>query len=96
LAIYEVANAVWKQEHLLKSVDDGLQYVGILYGLIDSGKITVIASNEKLLQESYQIAIRQGITIYDAIFIALALDLDLSLKTFDRAQTRALKSEDKK
>ena len=38
---------------------------------------------------AYSIARRNGITIYDAIFICLAIDLGMNLKTFDKIQARA-------
>ena len=93
VAVYEVANAVWKRENLLKNLKNGLQYIAIFFGFIESGKIIVLPSNENLMQESYKIAKRSGITIYDAVFVASALELGLTLKTFDKAQIRAFKSE---
>ncbi len=93
VAVYEVANAVWKRENLLKNLENGLQYVDIFFGFIESGKIMVLPSNETLMHESYKIAKRSGITLYDAVFIALALEFGLPLKTFDKAQIRAFKSE---
>jgi predicted nucleic acid-binding protein len=93
VAVYEVANAIWKRETLLKNLENGLQYIVILFGLIESGKIAVMPSNQKLLQESYKIAKRSGITLYDAVFVALALEFGLPLKTFDKAQIRAFKLE---
>lgn len=93
--VYEVANAIWRHEHLLKDLADGKPHISALWGLIDSGKIAVQPSNEKLLQESYKIAKRNAITLYDAVFIALALELGLPLKTFDKTQTRAFMLESK-
>ena len=92
LAVYEVANAVWKRENLLKNLENGLEYIAIFFGFIESGKIAILPSNEILLQESYKIAKRSGVTLYDAVFVALALEFGLPLKTFDRAQSRAFKA----
>ena len=93
VAVYEVANAVWKRENLLKNLENGLQYIVIFFGFIESGKIAILPSNENLLQASYKIAKRNSITLYDAVFIALALEFGLPLKTFDKAQIRAFNSE---
>ncbi len=93
LVLYEVANAVWKHEHLLKDLENGKPYLSIFYRLIEAGKITVLSPNENLMQESYSIAKRNDITIYDAMFISLAIKLGLTLKTFDKIQSRALESE---
>jgi len=93
LVAYEVTNAIWKHEHLLKDVENGKQYVSIFYGLMEAGKIKILTPNEELMQESYSIAKRQGITVYDAVFVSLAIKLGLTLKSYDSVQIRALKSE---
>ena len=48
------------------------------------------------MQKSYLIAKRQGITIYDAVFVSLAVKLGLPLKSYDRVQIQALQSENKR
>ena len=93
LVVYEVTNAIWKHEHLLKDLENGKPYITIFYGLIEAGKIKILTPNEELMQKSYLIAKRQGITIYDAVFISLATKLGLTLKSYDRVQIRAQKSE---
>jgi predicted nucleic acid-binding protein len=93
LVAYEVTKAIWKHEHLLKDIENGKQYVSILYGLIEAGKIKILTPNEALMQESYSIAKRQVITLYDAVFVSLAIKLGLTLKSYDKVQIRALKSE---
>ena len=95
LVLYEVTNSVWKHEHLLKDLEDGKPYLSIFYGLINSGKIVIISPSEALMQESYSIAKRNDMTIYDAVFVSMAIKLDLALKTFDKVQIRALASETK-
>jgi predicted nucleic acid-binding protein len=91
--VYEVANALWRHEHLLKDLANGKPHISALWGLIDSGKIVLISPNERLTLTAYSMARRNGITIYDAIFICLANDLGILLKTFDKIQARALESE---
>ena len=93
IVAYEVSNAIWKHEHLLKDLINGKPYVSIFFGLVAAGKIKILTSNEELMQKSYLIAKRQGITIYDAVFVSLAIKLGLPLKSFDRVQIRALESE---
>jgi predicted nucleic acid-binding protein len=93
LVAYEVTNAIWKHEHLLKDVENGKQYVSIFYGLMEAGKIKTLIPNEELMQESYSIAKRQGITLYDAVFVSLAIKLGLTLKSYDKVQIRALRAE---
>jgi predicted nucleic acid-binding protein len=96
LAVYEVANAIWKQECLLKKLADGQIYLEHFYGLIDSGKITLLYPNENLMQESYRIAKAQGIAMYDSIFICLAIKLELSLRTLDHKQDEIFRKLQKK
>jgi predicted nucleic acid-binding protein len=96
LIIYEVANALWKREYLVKDLQNGKLHLALFFDLITAGKITVVFPSEELMQDSYSLAKRNGITIYDAIFVSLAIKLGLTLKTFDKAQIRTLKSEGKK
>jgi predicted nucleic acid-binding protein len=81
-----VANAIWKQDCLLKKIEDGQIYLGYFYGLIDSGKIVVMYPNENLTHESYLVAKGNNIAMYDSIFICLAVKLGLNLKTLDNKQ----------
>jgi predicted nucleic acid-binding protein len=93
LVVYEVTNAIWKHENLLKDLENGKPYLSIFYGLIEAGRITILSPNVSLMQESYSIAKRNRITVYDAVFVSLAIKLGLVLKTYDKVQIRALKSE---
>ena len=93
LIVYEVANSIWKHEHLLKDLKDGKPYLSILFGLIEAGRITILSPNENLMREAYSIAKRNGITVYDAMFISLAIKLGATLKSYDKVQIRALKTE---
>jgi predicted nucleic acid-binding protein len=93
LVVYEVTNAIWKHEHLLKDLENGKPYLSVFHGLIEAGKITILSPNERVMQESYSIAKRNGITVYDAVFVSLAIKLGLALKSYDRVQIRTLKSE---
>jgi predicted nucleic acid-binding protein len=93
LVAYEVTNAIWKHENLLKDLENGKTYLSIFYGFIEAGRITILSPNERLMQESYSIAKRNGITVYDAVFVSLAIKLGLTLRSYDKVQSRALKSE---
>jgi predicted nucleic acid-binding protein len=95
LIIYETTNTIWRHENLLKSIQNGESYLSLLFGLIDSGKITIISSDENLTQDAYSAAKRNGITPYDAIFICLALKLGTVLKTLDKKQKEIYEKEKK-
>ncbi|MGH9920061.1 MAG: PIN domain-containing protein, partial [Nitrososphaerales archaeon] len=86
LAVYEVANSIWKHQLLLKDLNDGLPYLSILHGLIESGRIRIIHPSEELIEKAYSLAAKKRRSIYDAIFAVLALELTLELATFDKRQ----------
>ena len=86
LALYEVVNAVWKHQFLLKDLDHGQTYISILYGLVGSGRVRVIRPTPELMKRAYSIAGENNRSVYDTIFIALALELSLELATFDKRQ----------
>jgi predicted nucleic acid-binding protein len=91
LALYEVANSLWKHQHILKDLDDGIPYLIVLLGLMDAGTIMVVHPNEDIMRRSYLVATKSGIPVHDAIFVALALELELQLKTFDKRQNRIMR-----
>jgi predicted nucleic acid-binding protein len=93
LAVYEVVNAIWKHQFLLKDLDDGPTYVSILYGLIESGRIRVIRPAPELMQRGYSLAGESGRAVYDTIFVALAIELASELATFDKHQAELLGRE---
>ncbi len=93
LVVYEVANTIWKHEHILRDLEDGESYLSLFYGLLNSGRITTLSPSADLMRESYAIAGRNRIPIYDAVFISLALKLGVDLRTYDRVQKRALNAE---
>ncbi len=84
--IKEVMNAIWRaqirgiitREHSIKLRD-------ILMTLI--GKNIVVEPEEKYIGKAFMIAIDNGITIYDALYIALAISRGgLPLLTLDNKQ----------
>ena len=93
LALYETTNSVWKHEYVLKDLKNGSSYLSVLYGLIDAGAILVLSPNERLMEKAYIIAGRHRISVYDSVFVSLALELGVGLKTFDGTQMRVMKSE---
>ena len=84
LALYEVANSIWKNEFLLKNLKEGEDYISSFVELVESGAIVLIRPDLKLLKRAYQISSKQRITIYDATFLALAFETGIELKSLDR------------
>lgn len=93
LAVYETANSIWRHQRLLKDLKDGLPYLSILRGLIESGRIRIIHPGESLLEKAYSLAAKRRRPVYDTIFVALALELGSELATFDKRQVQLLRSE---
>ncbi|AIC14469.1 type II toxin-antitoxin system VapC family toxin [Nitrososphaera viennensis] len=89
LALYEVVNAVWKHETVLKDIKDGRPYLDVLSKLVSARAVRFVKPDKKIIGQAYQLASKKRCTFYDAVFVVLALELGLELKTFDEAQ-RAL------
>lgn len=87
--LYEVVNTLWKQQFLLKRVKDGAGYISVLFDLVDSGSIVLVRPDPPLMNRAYEIAGKERITLYDAVFLALALETDLELKSLDKNMINA-------
>jgi len=90
LALYEVSNSLWKHEAVLHDISDGREYLDLLFQLVSTETIRLVIPDEKIAGEAYKLAVTKKCTVYDAIFVALAIDLGLELKTFDEAQRSLL------
>ncbi len=99
LAIYEIGNAVWKQVYQRKklSVEEGLKALSVLHEVLKNLEKLETSEPEKALK----IAINEGLTFYDASYLHLALENDLTLVTDDgrlyriaEKHVRVLKSRD--
>lgn len=95
LALYEVVNTLWKHESRVKDIRDASLFLAPFIELIKSEQIRVIRPDEKLLRKTYLLAVEEKITVYDAIYIALSIDLGLELRTFDRIQSRVIARREK-
>ncbi|MEM0044320.1 MAG: type II toxin-antitoxin system VapC family toxin [Sulfolobales archaeon] len=83
LAIYEVANAVWKECYLLKKIkiETAYRLIELLSKVFDIIDLHTIKGFEK---EVMDIAVKEGVTIYDASYIYIAMRDKLTLATDDR------------
>lgn len=66
-----------------------------LASMVDSGAIRTVQPDEELLRRSYAMAARNMVSVYDTIFVSLALEIGLELKTFDGQQSRIMRLEAK-
>ncbi len=82
LALYESINAVWKEHILLKKIDERVarDFVEIISRLFSVIEVTTIKGYE---EEVYSLASREGLTVYDASYLYLAVRDKLVLVTDD-------------
>ncbi|AWR99857.1 type II toxin-antitoxin system VapC family toxin [Metallosphaera hakonensis] len=83
LSIKEIANAFWKKVNKGEMKED--LAIKILSDLI-KGEAISMANQDDYLVEAFRVANRNKITIYDALFIALAKSSKLELITSDKGQ----------
>jgi predicted nucleic acid-binding protein len=93
LAIYEIMSSVWKHEFLLKDLTNGVDYLSVLTEMIRSMTLKVIQLDDIAMKRSYELASKHKKSVYDTAFIALALEMGLDLKTFDKEQLKIFNSE---
>jgi len=86
MAVKEVANALWRRilqgemsyEIALKIVRD-----------LAVNRVIPLESEDKYVEKAIEIGVKSKITVYDALFIALAKELSLELITSDKKQAEA-------
>jgi len=93
LALYEVVNTLWKHEILIRDLKDAAVRIDLFADLISNQKVRLLRPDRKLLDKAYAISVRHRIPVYDTVFVALALQLGLELKTFDNKQSTMLSEE---
>jgi predicted nucleic acid-binding protein len=93
LTLYETANALWRHETLISDLKDGSRYLDLLEDLMEAGTITVIRPDRALIKDAYDLSIRYRVPVYDMIFVALSLRLEMELRTFDKDQMNVYNSE---
>ncbi len=89
-AVKEVANALWKK--VLRGEMAKEDAVKLILDL-KSGEIIRLEDQGEYIEEAFNIAVRRGITIYDALFVSLAKSKRLELITSDEKQGEAAEDE---
>lgn len=93
LTLYETVNTLWKHGTLIGDLKDPSLHVDLLLELISAGAIQLVRPDEKLLKETYALSAKHKVPVYDMVFVALALELSVELKTFDSKQADILSKE---
>lgn len=83
LTIYEALNAIWKETYLTKTLnpEEANKIINIIKDILEYVTILTISTKEA---EIFKKAIELGITIYDASYIVLAEENNLTLVTEDK------------
>jgi predicted nucleic acid-binding protein len=91
--IKEVANAIWRHAVVrgLMSLEEARQAYRILSML--AGTNIELHPQGELMDEAFEIALRRRVTVYDALYIALAKRRGTPLLTLDRKQAKAAQKE---
>jgi len=85
-AVKEVGNALWK--HSVRKIidsDTAIKLFQAFLRLIETGVI-ILEPELKYVQQALEIALREGITLYDALYISQAERLRALMITCDRKQ----------
>jgi len=86
--VKEVANAIWRRATLLGdiSAEKALILLGDLLEL--KRKLLVVEPQDPYLARALRIAIEEGVTLYDALFVAQALVKQATLVSSDSEQCK--------
>ncbi|MCC6017030.1 MAG: type II toxin-antitoxin system VapC family toxin [Desulfurococcaceae archaeon] len=84
--IKEFYNAVWRSLYLkrLPNRESAQEILQLFKSYVE--KNIVIEPEEKYIDKAFEISVENNITIYDALYIALAIDKKLPLLTLDEKQ----------
>lgn len=88
--VKEVSNAIWKHCRVGRVIDR--VKVGELYRalmkLVGAG-VVAVESEERYMGRAFELSLEHGLTVYDALYVAQALQRGCSLLTSDERQARA-------
>ncbi len=82
-SLAEALNAIWKHVYLFKDVSD-LEGEKAVSDLLDIWERLNVYSSTEIAVDALRIAVKEGLTLYDSLYITLARKLDASLVTFDQ------------
>lgn len=86
MAVKEVANALWRR--ILQGEMSYEIALKIVRDLVVN-RVIPLESEDKYVEKAIEIGVKSKITVYDALFIALAKELSLELITSDKKQAEA-------
>jgi len=90
LTYVEVANILWKHTFVLKRIpEEKYRILGSnLKSLVDN--VAQVYSSREILEEALDNALKFGVTVYDALYLTLALSKRCKLVTLDQKLIKTL------
>lgn len=87
LVVKEVANTIWRHSIKLKRIEGDVakEVFNVLMMLIKE-KVILLDSQDKYIEQAFDLSLSHDITIYDALYIAQAKHIEAKLLTSDRYQ----------
>ena len=89
LAVKEVLNTIWRDYYVRRtiSLDTAMRLQQVLSSM--TGINILVEPEDKYVLRAFEIALKTGITVYDALYIALAVEKNTPLVTLDEKQAKA-------
>ena len=89
LAVKEVLNTIWRDYYVRRtiSLDTAMRLQQVLSSM--TGINILVEPEDKYVSRAFEIALKTGTTVYDALYIALALEKNTPLVTLDEKQAKA-------
>jgi predicted nucleic acid-binding protein len=89
LAVKEVLNTIWRGYHVRRtiSLDTAMRLQQVLSSM--TGINILVEPEDKYVSRAFEIALKTGTTVYDALYIALAVEKNMPLVTLDEKQAKA-------
>ncbi len=89
LAVKEVLNTIWRGYHVRRtiSLDTAMRLQQVLSSM--TGINILVEPEDKYVSRAFEIALKTGTTVYDAPYIALAVEKNTPLVTLDDKQAEA-------
>jgi predicted nucleic acid-binding protein len=89
LAVKEVLNTIWRDYYVRRtiSLDTAMRLQQVLSSM--TGINILVEPEDKYISRAFEIALKTGTTVYDALYIALAVEKNTPLVTLDEKQAKA-------
>ena len=90
-AVKEVANAIWKYCKVRRRLDEAGAITAYKALKTLTREVLLVKPQEKYLDEAFQIALNYEITVYDSLYLAMAMKEKMPIITFDKKQAKVAK-----